>query len=74
MGHSRKKTPIFKYIGNSNKLSKRFCNRKFRKQTRIAILKNNFCPVRLDEVMTEYEFHGDGKQFVHSPNEKYLRK
>ena len=33
MSQSRRKTPIFKHIGNSNKLSKRFCNRKFRKRT-----------------------------------------
>jgi hypothetical protein len=40
----------------------------------MAVLKDTDCPVRLDEVMTEWEFSGDGKHFLKTPEEKYMRK
>lgn len=74
MSNSRKKTPIFTYKGKSNKISKRFCNKKFR-----AITKRNLeiginPPVKKDEVMTEWEFNGDGRRYIKNAPKEYLRK
>ena len=74
MSRSRKRTPIFIYVGRSNKISKRFCNRKFRKATKIALLKSKNLPLKLDEVMTEWEFKGDGKHYIKHVSIKDMRK
>lgn len=74
MSRSRKKTPIFTYIGESNKISKRFCNRKFRTITRRNLKKGVNPPVKQDEVMTEWEFNGDGKRYLKNAPKEYLRK
>lgn len=63
MSRSRKKTPIFTYIGDSNKISKQFCNRKFRTVSKIRLKKGIELPVKQDEVMSEWEFHGDGRHY-----------
>lgn len=74
MSRSHKRIPIFKYIGNSNKISKRLCNRKFRKRSKVSLLKDQSPPQKLDEVMTEWEFLGDGRKYIQDVPEKFLRK
>ncbi|MBK5719886.1 hypothetical protein JGH11_03280 [Dysgonomonas sp. Marseille-P4677] len=74
MSRSTKRTPIFTYVGHSNKISKRFCNRKFRKTTKIRLLKSTNLPLRLDEVMTEWEFKGDGRRYIKNVSDKEMRK
>ncbi|KAA6321195.1 hypothetical protein EZS27_029123 [termite gut metagenome] len=75
MSKSIKHTPIFNWvICQSNKYSKKLCNRKFRRYTHIALSKDKIPPVRLDEVMTEYDFKGDGKFYYRDASEKDMRK
>ncbi len=74
MSRSRKRIPIFTYIGHSNKISKRFCNRKFRKITKDRLLKSKDLPNKLNEVMTEWEFNGDGKRYIKNAPKEYLGK
>lgn len=74
MSRSIKRTPILTYIGRSNKISKRFCNRKFRKITRMGLKDSKDLPQKLDEVMTEWEFQGDGKRYIKDISKKFMRK
>lgn len=66
--------PIFTYIGHSNKKSKQICNKRFRLRSKINLKDGKDLPVYLNEIMTEYDFLGDGKCFYRNAPEKDMRK
>lgn len=74
MSRSRKRIPIFSYVGESNKISKRFCNKKFRTIAKRNIAKGTNPPIKKDEVMSEWEFYGDGKRYLKNISQRYMRK
>lgn len=74
MSRSKKKTPIFTYAGDSNKISKQLCNRKFRTITKRNLKKGTDLPIKQDEVMTEWEFNGDGRRYLADAPKEYMRK
>lgn len=74
MSRSRKRIPIFKWISDSNKASKRLCNSKFRIITKRNLKKGIDLPQKQDEIMTEWEFHGDGRRYIKDAPQKYMRK
>lgn len=74
MSRSTKKTPIFTYTGNSNKISKQLCNRKFRTITKRNLKNGKDLPIKQDEVMTEWEFDGDGRRYISDAPKEDMRK
>lgn len=75
MTRSRKKTPIFNITSaESNRTSKKFCNRLFRTIAKRNLKKGRDLPMKQDEVMTEWEFEGDGKRYIKDVPQGYMRK
>lgn len=75
MSRSRKKSPCVTYCGRTNKKSKRFCNRKFRRMSKVRLLGDREPLHNLNEAMGTYSFDTDGLARWHNNLEtKYLRK
>lgn len=62
MSRSRKKTPVTTYAGRSQKRSKRFCNRIFRRIEHQNIGTDYHIPHHVREVRDEWCMQGDGKR------------
>ena len=68
-------TPKFHWCGNTNKLSKRTCNRKFRRVSKLHIISGRCLPNKVREVMNLYSFNRDGSAVYHKDyDEKWMRK
>ncbi len=71
MGKSYRKTPIFKVAGESDKSSKKQCNKKLRGATRDALKgydpsgDEDLIIPEQEEVMDVWTFNSDGKKYVH---------
>lgn len=77
MSRSRKKTPVStNACCKSQKNDKRICNRKFRRLSKVLLLKEKELPIWQREVLNRWTFAGEGKHYVrnHSLIEKVLRK
>ena len=79
MGKSYRKTPIFKIAGESDKSSKKQCNKKLRGATREAL--KHYDPTgdedliipEQEEVMDVWTFNSDGKKYLHDVVEHNYR-
>ncbi|KAA6337284.1 hypothetical protein EZS27_014622 [termite gut metagenome] len=75
MSRSRKHTPYFNIACcQSNKKSKTYCHRLFRKCEKQSIRNDELLPIKMDEVMNEWDFNGDGKFFWKNCPREELRK
>lgn len=77
MSRSRRKTPICGHTtAVSEKQDKRIANRSFRRTVRQQLGSRDADAVITDvrEVSNVYSFDKDGKQFLHEPSEKDMRK
>ncbi len=79
MGKSYKKTPIFKIAGESDKSSKKQCNKKLRGATRDALKgydpsgDEDLIIPEQEEIMDVWTFNSDGKKYVHGEPERKQR-
>lgn len=75
MSRSRIKHSYFKIWGNgriSNKISRKFANKKFR---RISKIKMENAPIKLREVSNTWDFVSDGlAMYVKDPDKEMFRK
>ena len=75
MSRSRKHSPCITWCGRTNKISKRFCNRKFRRASKVRMLCDREPLHNLNEAMTTYSFNTDGLAMWHNNlDKKFLRK
>ena len=75
MSRSRKKHPCITWCGNTNKLSKRTCNRIFRKLSKRGIIDERYMPFDLNQAMNVYNFNSDGLAVWHTDlDKKFMRK
>ena len=75
MSRSYKKSPCLTWCGNTNKLSKRTCNRMFRRLAKIRLAKGRDLPIKSKEVMDVYDFNTDGlAMWRNNLEKKFLRK
>lgn len=75
MSRSRKKTPAITWCGNTNKKSKRTCNRIFRKLAKARIRQSQDPPLKLSEVMDTWDFNTDGlAHYRRELDPRYMRK
>ena len=75
MSRSRKHSPCITWCGRTNKKSKRFCKRKFRRKSKIRMLGEREPLYSLNEAMTTYSFNTDGLAIWHNNlDKKFLRK
>lgn len=75
MSRSYKHSPCLHWLGNTNKLSKKTCNKRFRRISKLKLFKDLLLPIKLREVMNIYEFNRDGRAvWIKNINIKYLRK
>ncbi len=73
MARSLKRSPVVSYIGTSQKRGKRMCNRMFRRASKDALLRDKLLPIRLREVLDEWNLGGDGKHRLNR-DDKYYKK
>lgn len=65
MSRSYRKTPICGYTcAESEKQDKRVANRKFRRESRVAIRKGKEPPISLKQISNVWDFAKDGKQYL----------
>jgi hypothetical protein len=74
MSRSRKKTPIERHAGDSQKESKQQCNRIFRRVSKINIGMDSDPLFNKNEELDEYSMSGDGKRYVKDVCERHMRK
>lgn len=73
MTRSRKKNPVETYIGTSQKRGKQKCNRLFRRECKAALLTDKLLPIRLREVMDQWNLGGDGKHRIQQDDSCYTK-
>jgi len=77
MGKSFRKTPITGITtARSEKVDKRIANRKFRKHNNQALHTHRLDSLwnELDEAYNKWAMSKDGKQYMHNPPPKWMRK
>lgn len=74
MSRSRKKNPVITYVKcNSQKKSKRQCNKRFRRITRQMIHSDSNLPKYKKEVMDVWDMEGDGKHRLKADAQLYIK-
>lgn len=73
MTRSRKKNPVETHIGTSQKRGKQKCNRTFRRESKAALLTDKLLPIRLREVMDQWNLGGDGKRRIPPDDNCYTK-
>ena len=75
MSRSRKHSPCICWCGRTNKISKRYANRRFRKLARSCVRRGLRPPHRSREVSNVYDFDRDGlAAWRNDIDKRFLRK